>query len=62
MLYAETGRERAQRLDFCNFYAIDAYIRWSSAVVIANCESASILDGFCEAWLRMLERPETAFV
>jgi len=27
--------------------------------VSENCESASILDGFCEAWLRMSERPET---
>ena len=27
--------------------------------MIANCESACILDGYCEAWLRMFERPET---
>lgn len=41
------------------FHAIDACIRWSSAVVIANRESASILEGFCEAWLRLFGPPET---
>ena len=41
------------------FHAIDACIRWSSVALIPDRKSESILEGFCEAWLRMFGPPET---